>query len=200
MIGKKFNMLTVLEELPERKHGNRVYRCRCDCGNIKDVRKDMLKNGHVKSCGCLQRKIVTNLKTKHGKVGTRLYRIFYRMKDRCYNKNNKRYKDYGERNIIICDEWRNDFQAFYDWAINNNYRDDLTIDRIDNDGNYEPNNCRWVNRKTQQNNTRYNVLLTYDGKTRTMKQWAEELHLCYQTLFERHKRGWSDKECLFGKE
>lgn len=151
MIGEKFNMLTVLEELSERKHGSRVYRCKCDCGNIKDVRSDMLKNGHVKSCGCLH--------TKHGKRETKIYRIFAEMKQRCYNKNNKSYKDYGKRGIVICQEWLDDFMNFYNWAMDNNYREGLSIDRIDNDGNYEPNNCRWADRKTQNN-----TYLSYDGK------------------------------------
>lgn len=191
MIGEKFNMLTVLEELPERKHGSRVYRCKCDCGNIKDVRKDMLKNGHVKSCGCLH--------TKHGKRETKIYHIFSEIKQRCYNKNNKSYNNYGGRGIIVCQEWLNDFMNFYNWAMNNNYQEGLTIDRIDNDGNYEPNNCRWADRKTQNNNRRNNTSISYNGKTQTLAQWSEELNVDQHTISLRKRKGWSNKECLFGR-
>ena len=192
MIGKKFNMLTVLEELPERKHGSRVYRCKCDCGNIKDVRKDMLKNGHVKSCGCLH--------TKHGKRNTKIYRVFSEMKQRCYNKNHKDYKNYGGRGIAVCDEWKDDFMNFYNWAMSNNYQEGLSIDRINNDGNYEPDNCRWTDRKTQSNNRRSNTSISYNGKTQTLAQWGEELGVDQHTISLRKRKGWSNKGCLFGKE
>lgn len=192
MIGKKFNMLTVLEELPERKHGSRVYRCKCDCGNIKDVRQDMLKNGHVKSCGCLH--------TKHGKRKTKIYRVFSEMKQRCYNKNHKDYKNYGARGIIVCSEWLDDFMNFYNWAMDNNYQEGLSIDRIDVNGNYEPDNCRWADRKTQSNNRRNNTSISYNGKTQTLAQWGEELGVDQHTISLRKRKGWSNKECLFGKE
>lgn len=106
--------------------------------------------------GRLQRDTTSKIHTKHGKHNTRLYHIYYAMKNRCYNKDNNRYQYYGERGIVVCDEWLNDFQTFYNWAINNNYRDDLTIDRIDINGNYEPTNCRWVDIATQNRNTRQN--------------------------------------------
>lgn len=189
MIGKKFNMLTVLEELPERKHGGKVYRCKCDCGNIKDVRSDMLKNGSVKSCGCLH--------TKHGKRHTKIYRVFAAMKSRCYNRNNKEYNNYGRRGITICQEWLDDFMNFYTWSMENGYQEGLSIDRIDNDGNYEPANCRWTDRKTQQNNRRSNTYLSYNNKTQTLAQWGEELNIDQHTISAR--KGWPDKECLFGR-
>lgn len=122
------------------------------------------------------------------------------MRKRCYNKRCKDYKYYGGRGIIICDEWLNSFQEFYNWSMSHNYDDTLTIDRIDNNKSYSPNNCRWVDRKTQNNNTRSNVLFTYNGKTQNMKQWADELGVNYQTARQRRHYGWSIKECLFGKE
>lgn len=137
--------------------------------------------------------------TKHGKCNTRLYRIYKCMKTRCYNKNRNDYKYYGGRGIVICDEWLNDFMAFYYWSINNGYDDTLTIDRIDVDGNYEPSNCRWATQKQQCNNYSRNILITYNGKTQNMRQWADELCIKQHTIACRHRKGWSDKECLFGK-
>lgn len=193
MIGKKFGKLTVLDECKERKDHKRVYKCLCDCGNVKYVIGTHLNQCRVRSCGCLRG-------TNHHKCNTRLYRIYCNMKTRCYNKNNERYKDYGGRGITICDEWIHDFQAFYDWSIEHGYKDNLTIDRIDNDVGYSPNNCRWVDYKTQGNNTRRNVYITYDGKTQTISQWEDDLNLNSGVIRMRHYRGYMDKECLFGKE
>ncbi len=199
MIGKKFNRLTVLEEMPIRKDRKKVYKCRCDCGNITYAVGTRLRHGNIKSCGCLVSEVSKRVNTKHGKRNTRLYNIWYEMKRKCYKPNRRDYKYYGARNIKVCDEWLNNFMNFYNWSIENGYQDNLTIDRIDVDGNYEPSNCRFVDMKMQSNNRRSNVLLTYNGKTQTMAQWAEELHLSYATIKHRHARGWSDKECLFGK-
>ena len=122
------------------------------------------------------------------------------MKQRCYNINYTYYKDYGGRGIAVCDEWLNDFQAFYEWSMNNGYKDNLTIDRIDNNKGYSPNNCRWVTRKTQVQNRRNNVYITYDGKTQTLSQWADELGVRYNTLVLRHIRGWKNvRDVLFGR-
>lgn len=158
--GKKFGRLTALEKVGEYK-GNALWKCICECGNTKVIRSDQLRKNIVRSCGCLKKeqdKINLN-QTKHNKEGTRLYFIWINMKTRCYNKNNKTYKYYGKRGITICEEWKNDFQAFYDWAMENGYnekakRGECTIDRINNDGNYEPSNCRWVSMKIQQKNKR----------------------------------------------
>lgn len=138
--------------------------------------------------------------TKHGKRYTRLYNILDKIKQRCYNKNNTSYENYGGRGIKICEEWLNDFDVFYNWAYENGYDDTLTIDRIDNNKSYSPDNCRWVDRKTQANNKRNNVYLTYNGKTQTIAQWAEELSIPRTRIYNRHHWKWSDKECLFGKE
>lgn len=203
MIGEKFGRLTVLKELPERKHGGKVYRCQCDCGNTVDVRKDILKSGNTKSCGCLQREkasITAKNKRTHGQSKTRLYGIYHHIINRCYNENVRNYSNYGKRGIKVCDEWLHNFQAFYEWAMNNGYRETLTIDRINVNGNYEPSNCRWATPKQQSNNRRSSILLTYNGETKTIKQWAEKLNCKYCTMVYRYHAGWSIKDVLFGKE
>lgn len=196
MIGKKFGKLTVLEEADQRKDRRIVYKCKCDCGNVSYVIGKNLRNGTTKSCGCLRHE---SYNTKHGKRNTTLYGVWCGMRYRCTNKNRFDYKDYGGRGIKVCDEWRNDFQTFYDWAMLNGYKKGLEVDRINVDGNYEPNNCRLITHSDNCNNKRNNVYLTYNGNTRTMTRWAEKLNIPYSTIKHRHYSGWSDKECLFGK-
>lgn len=122
-------------------------------------------------------------KKKHGMSGTRLYRIWKNMKDRCNKPKHHNYERYGGRGIRVCEEWQNDFMAFYTWAMANGYQEDLTIDRKDNDGNYEPSNCRWATQREQLNNRGdFNVLVTYKGKTQTLMEWSEETGLPFATL------------------
>lgn len=152
----------------DRKHS--YYFCKCDCGNEITARSDCLKTGTIKSCGCL---VKDNHVKTHGQSRSKLYRVYYGMKQRCYNPNHKAYYRYGGRGISICEEWKNDFKAFYDWAIENGYQDGLTIDRKDYNGNYEPNNCRWVTQAEQSRNTSRNTLITIDGVTRLLVEWCE---------------------------
>lgn len=135
---------------------------------------------------------------RHGKSSTRLYRTWTRMKTRCYNKKFQHYKSYGGRGIKVCDEWLHDFMAFYNWAVSHGYNDNLTIDRIDVNGDYEPNNCRWLTNEEQQNNKRNNIHLTYKGKTQTISQWANELGIKRDLIWSRYQRGYIDTACLFG--
>ena len=136
---------------------------------------------------------------KDGRKGTRLYSIYRGMTTRCYNSNTPNYKRYGARGITMCDEWKDNFQTFYDWAMSHGYSDELTIDRIDNNGNYEPSNCRWITVKEQNRNKRNVKFITYGGKTQTIPEWTKELHLGKETIRERLKRGYTDYEALFGR-
>lgn len=132
----------------------------------------------------------------HGGKGEHLYQIWCAMKQRCYNPNNKRYDSYGGRGITICDEWLNDYPAFRKWAIENGYEDNgkLSIDRIDNDGNYEPNNCRWADIITQANNRSSNIVIEYNGKTQTLRQWSEETGISMDALYSRYRAGKTTEE------
>lgn len=137
-----------------------------------------------------------NASYKHGQTGTKLYWIWAGIMQRCTNENNIAFNRYGGRGIGICEEWRDSFQAFHDWAIANGYRPGASVDRIDNDGDYCPENCRWSDRIAQNNNRRNNILVTRDGRTQTLAEWAREKNLPYKTILARyHRKG--DTEDLF---
>jgi len=189
--GERYNRWTVIEGL-----GYSKWLCKCDCGVIKEVRGTALKQGASKSCGCLQRELVTKRATKHGKHETRLYKTWQNMKSRCNNPNASKYYLYGGKGIKVCEGWENDFNAFYNWSLENGYSDKLTLDRIDGNKDYSPGNCRWVTYKVQGNNTTQNHLITYEGTTLTAAQWAEKLGMNYNTFTERLRRGWSIERAI----
>lgn len=199
MIGKKFGRLTVLSECEKRTNNGKIrYKCNCECGNITDVIGENLRRGITKSCGCLLKEIVAKRSTTHGHTRTRMYTIWCNLKARCYNINEPRYKDYGQRGIGVCDEWLNDFMSFYNWAINNGYNDNLTIDRIDVNGNYTPNNCRWITLEQQQENKRNSVKFTYNGETHCLRKWCSILNINYKTVHKRiHVHKWDVEKSLF---
>ena len=199
LLGKKFTYLTVIEEIGRDKNGRVIWLCKCDCGKLHKTLGKYLLNGDATSCGCRRLEIL-NKKAKsnitHNMSNSRLYEIWIGMKGRCNNSNNKSYPNYGGRGITICKDW-DKFENFYEWSINNGYSDDLTIDRINTDGNYEPSNCRWVNRKIQGNNTRRNHYLTYNGETKTMSEWADIKGIDYYTLRGRiNNYHWSVEKAL----
>lgn len=195
LIGQKFGRLTVIKDSGERKDANGykgtvLWHCKCECGGEINVRSDSLTSGMTRSCGCLQYENGLASRT-HGQSNSRIYSIYQNMKDRCYNPNNERYRRYGGRGISICDEWLNDFEEFYSWAMKNGYKDDLSIDRIDNDGNYEPANCRWATHIIQANNKSTNVHLFYKGEEYTRAELSRELGIDYETFRRKLKQGFS---------
>lgn len=147
--GKTFGKWFVLEYAGQSK-----WKCRCECGVVAEIDSYSLRSGNSQSCGCYHKEVASNTHKKHGYTGTRLYRIYYKMKERCYRPSNDNYKWYGGRGITICNDWLHSFQSFSDWSMANRYSDDLTIDRIDTDKNYCPENCRWITIQEQQKNKR----------------------------------------------
>ena len=176
LTGQKFGRLNVVSLSPKRSGGHLHWVCDCECGNTITVLGYNLRNGNTKSCGCLQKEKAANRQYKHGQTGSRLFVTWCHMKQRCSNKNDHAYKYYGGRGIKVCAEWLNDFQTFCDWAMSNGYADNLTIDRIDVNGDYCPENCRWVTIKEQQMNKRVNVRIAFNGEIKTLSEWASEFN------------------------
>lgn len=196
LTGKKFGRLKVIEYYGTNKNGRALWLCQCDCGNKKVVLGNTMISKLVISCGCYNREQAKKRKTKHSMSNIKLYKVWNGIKTRCYNKKFTYYNNYGGRGITMCDEWKNDFAKFYSWAINNGYTEGLTIDRINNDGNYEPSNCRWATRREQNNNMRKTIIIKYNGKEQTISKWAKEFNLNRTALYYRIKRGWSVEKAL----
>ncbi|ADY54690.1 hypothetical protein Sgly_0324 [Syntrophobotulus glycolicus DSM 8271] len=183
LTGERFGKLIVLNRaLSNSKSGNARWTCRCDCGSFTTVTGSKLINKHTTSCGC-------NKRTANGHSTERLFRIWNGMKRRCLNEKSDNYKWYGGRGISICSEW-DEYEAFRSWAIKAGYSDALTIDRINPNGNYTPENCKWVDIKAQANNRNNNHILKLNGETYTISQFAEKYRISYWTVVNRLKLGW----------
>ena len=195
--GQRFGRLTVVSRGERHgKYTGAYWLCKCDCGAMVTVPGSRLRCGETRSCGCLHRDMMKkDPEEKH--TGTRLYRIWQGMKRRTMTATNPRYEDYGGRGITVCPEWRDSFEAFRDWALANGYRDDLTIDREDNDGPYCPENCRWASYLVQGNNTRRNRRIEYNGEVHTLTEWAAIKGMKVQTLANRlNEYGWPIEKAL----
>lgn len=200
LTGQRFGRWVVLGNAGRDKNGLTQWLCRCDCGNEVVVLGINLKKGRTQSCGCLQREQMVAKKTTHGLRFTRLYRIWSHIKDRCLRETCRNYKDYGGRGITICDKWLHDFQAFYDWAMSHGYRDDLTIDRINVDGNYCPENCRWVTMLTQAGNKQNTKYIEFNGETHTLKEWSAIVGIPRDKLYDRiYAKKWSIEKAFSKK-
>lgn len=199
-VGKIYGRLKVVLDYmlyQEGKHNKHICVCKCECGNVKNLSAYSLASNVTKSCGCLMKERIKECNTKNiDKNGnkltdTRLYTIWCKMKQRCYNPNHTAYKNYGGRGISICKTWMDKdkgFMSFYNWAVSNGYDDELTLDRIDVNGIYEPSNCKWSTDLEQVNNTRYNVRVIYQGVDLTISQWARGLNINNSTLRSRLRR------------
>lgn len=180
MVGNKYNRLTVISYLGMKsdRDRNRPYLlCECECGEIVELKAGLVEKEKTKSCGCLQKEKAKEAKTKHGLSNDILYNAWCNIRQRCGNKNKKDYKHYGARGIVVCEEWDKSFENFYNWSINNGWEHGLEIDRIDNDGNYEPSNCQWI---TQQKNKAY-------GKRRnSIKNKTENVGVYKHNQYEKY--------------
>lgn len=188
-IGKRFGRLVILYRVPPKNpnDNHKMYYCRCDCGREIIVRGTCLRGGQ-KDCGCSNRKALSLRLKKHGMFGTRIYGIWNGILGRTKYKYPRDKNNYWGRGITICKDWEN-FENFYLWAINNGYKDNLSIDRIDVNGNYAPDNCQWVTSTQQANNRRNTRWITYKGVTRSITEWCRELKLNEFTIKSRYRRG-----------
>lgn len=204
-MGRKINDMTgytrgrikVIERVGKNKSGNILWRYECSCGGGGITTTDAIRR--ISSCGCIKaengKEYFRKRNTIHGESNTRLYTIWENMINRTTNSKSKDYKNYGGRGITVCQEWKN-FLNFKEWALNNGYSEELTIDRMENDKGYSPDNCRWADRETQDNNKRQTIMLLYKGKMQSAEQWAKEYNINRSTLIHRLNRGMSIKEAL----
>jgi hypothetical protein len=198
LTGMKFGRLFVVKRVGTNKHRKALWKCMCDCGNEHIVAGTLIVRGLTVSCGCYHNEKLSNMSKTHGESKTRLYRIWKSMRERCNCITNKRYKDYGGRGIKICNEW-SEFSDFKKWATNNGYKEDLTIDRIDNDKPYNPDNCRWATIKQQNNNSRNVRYLEFNGENHSVTEWANMLNMNVQIIYGRLSKGWSIERALTQK-
>lgn len=202
--GEKFGRLIAEKYLYTNYRRKAVWKCKCDCGNYIEISSEKLTTGNTRSCGCLHiettRRNVQKAIEKQTKYYTEeekiIYHTFFQIKRRCYNSKCKAYKNYGGRGIKVCDEWLENSKSFYLWSINNGWEKGLSIDRINVNGDYEPNNCRWITNLVQQNNKRNNRYLIYKGEKHSTAEWARILNIPISTIADRIRRGYSVEKIL----
>lgn len=195
LVGQQFGFLKVLSIAGKTPYGMQQWLCRCVCGNeCSPCGADLKRRPHI-SCGCQQRRLASEANLTHGKTGTPEHHSWTNMLARCRNSNHPRFADYGGRGITVCDRWQKSFVAFLeDMGLKPTTRH--SIERMNNDGDYCPLNCRWASPKEQNQNTRVNRLITHDGKTMTLSQWANFLNTKHSVIGGRLDRGWSVAEAL----
>ena len=202
LTGQKFGRLTVVR-FDHKENGRKYYLCQCDCGNFKIVSNHSLKSGNTKSCGCLHKEILIQRNKDnriHHPENERLLRIWRAMLHRCYKETDEHYDYYGGRGIKVCDDWH-DFETFQKWALANGYADNLTVDRLDGNKDYCPENCSWATMTVQNNHKSDTKWLTYKGKTQSLSDWCRELGLDYFRIKARlNSLGWSVEDAFeYGK-
>lgn len=185
-IGKKYGKLTIIGSIKTEKYKHYKVKCKCECGNEKITTLASILNGYTQSCGCIK---YTNNGVEH-KCRERLYKIRQNMIQRCTNPKVPNYNNYGGRGIKVCKEWEEDYFVFRKWALENGYKENLTLDRIDNNGDYEPSNCRWATVKEQSNNTRRTVIITYNNETHNLSEWSEITGISKKNIYDRYKKGY----------
>jgi hypothetical protein len=193
--GRRFERLVAIHPVERRKNGHTVYACRCDCGTEVEATCSNLKSAHTQSCGCLMRERTSAANKRHGMGGTRIYRVWSQMMQRCYKPYAKNYKWYGARGITVDARWH-DFANFY--ADMGEAPAGMTLDRERVNEPYGPCNCRWASWGDQANNNRRNRRVTHDGRTQTVAQWARELGVQPEAIGRRLRRGWSVERAFTG--
>lgn len=191
----KYGRLTAIREVEGTSYSRRVS-CVCDCGNKIIVNLNALLSGNTKSCGCLKQELLLESKASHGLSATPLYSVWGSIKDRCLNTNCKSYKNYGGRGISICGQWVDNFHLFYKWAMNAGYKPGLTIERVNNDKSYCPENCTFIPLSKQSKNRRNLNFITFKDRTKTISSWAREIGISRESLRDRFKNGWGIEEAL----
>lgn len=194
LTGKVFGRLTASYRTMNSGKGKWV--CHCSCGNEVTVRGPDLKNRHTQSCGCIRIDSVIKPNTIHGLGNHPLYKVWKGIKTRCLNQNDGNYTNYGGRGISVCSEWADDPKEFIRWGIRSGWERGLQIDRRNNDGNYDPNNCHWTDRIRQGRNRRDNVILEFNGEKRVLSEWAEIKNIKIGTLWYRLNNGWSVEDSI----
>jgi hypothetical protein len=198
LTGQRFGRITVIAFNHKDDRGETYWLCKCDCGKETVVKRYSLISGHTKSCGCYGLETVKYHMYKHGGYKTKLYAVWNRMKDRCSKSSGSDYLYYRSKGIAVCDEWKSDFLKFKEWALNNGYKEGLSIDRIDGDKGYSPNNCRWATCITQNNNQHGNAIIEIDSVKNTIANWCREFGLRYGLVMRRRRCGWDERDlfCL----